>query len=82
MNRLLWNFAQIARETIGAKPLGCPARGCECKAGDIFACECCNRIQPFCRGMDDDYFALCDDCWMIAHKLHETAGIPLGEEVR
>jgi hypothetical protein len=80
MNRLLWNFAQLARETIGIKPLGCPQH-CECRPREIYQCECCDLIQPWCRGMNYGNFTICDDCWMIASQVHEAAGIPLGEEV-
>lgn len=61
LNRPFWNAVQFILAKTGEIPMNCECRQCE--PGQTFLCEECQREQPYCRGQDDDYFELCDDCW-------------------
>lgn len=33
-----------------------------CTEDEVFECEECKRLVPWCKGCSDDYEELCDDC--------------------
>ena len=49
-----------------------PALACICgqcaEANHYFTCEGCGRSTPWCRGADDQYPDLCDDCAVAVKK--------------
>jgi hypothetical protein len=61
LNTPLWNFSQSILAKLGKTPMNCWCKHCE--PGQTYQCESCKREQPYCRGQDDKFFELCDDCW-------------------
>lgn len=61
LNTPLWNFSQFVLAKLRRPPMNCWCKQCE--PGQTYECEGCQKEQPYCRGQDDGFFELCDDCW-------------------
>lgn len=82
MNKQVWNLLQQGRSILQLQPLGCLSSRSKsfclgCESGLYYECRTCGYLQPYCKGADDDYFEICDDCWGIAEKMHEAPGMPM-----
>ena len=85
MKKQVWNLLQQGRCIMQLQPLGCLSSRSKslclgCEAGQYYECQSCGYLQPYCKGADDDYFEICDDCWGIAEKMHEATGMPMEAE--
>jgi hypothetical protein len=86
MNRSMWNFIQRSRGILQLQPLGCLSSQSKsfcsgCEPGQYYECEACGYLQPWCKGALDDYFEVCDNCWVVAEQMHEITGIPMEGEL-
>ncbi|WP_235111395.1 hypothetical protein [Acaryochloris sp. 'Moss Beach'] len=86
VNKQLWNLLQRGRGVLQLQPLGCLSDRSNsfclgCEPGQYYECEICGYLQPYCKGADDDYFELCDDCWGIAEQMHVATGIAMGVDL-
>lgn len=75
MNRVLSNFNQRARAILQLPPTGCYGKHCGCEPGHIFECSTCGYLRPWCRGASDGMPDSCDDCWVLAQRMQDAAGI-------
>jgi hypothetical protein len=65
----LFNLNQLLRKGLNQPPALCQAlkgdgRFCTgCKPGQIFECDRCKRLMPWCMGSSDAFEEICDNCW-------------------
>jgi hypothetical protein len=65
----LFNLNQLLRQGLNQPPALCYAMKenqpfCEgCEPGQVFECDRCHRLLPWCRGASDDFDEICDRCW-------------------
>ncbi|NEZ54977.1 hypothetical protein DXZ20_04575 [Leptolyngbyaceae cyanobacterium CCMR0081] len=77
----LSNFHQRVRALVGLSPVGCYGKNCGCQPGNIFECETCGYLRPWCRGADDGMPDSCDFCWGTAQRMQQAVGIEGDVEV-
>lgn len=70
---LLHNAAALTRQILGKTPKGCTCG--ECASDEMFQCQQCGRLVPWCDGGDSD--DRCDRCWELWHEIN-----PEKEEVQ
>ena len=57
----------VARYVVRRCEMECICGKCV-EEGHFFVCARCGRDTPWCRGADDEYPELCDDCAVLAQQ--------------